>query len=424
MKQPLAGWDLATWRISQSDPSKVANIVSVVEVSGLISRELLTSRLTRSLSNFPLLRMAVFDDDGIYLRELIDLKPHEFIQVSNEDVETVVERLARKRVGIGERLWEVVLVHRSAKSYIISSIHHAVADGNSAMLMMNSLFDGNQFLERSPKSSTDQKENDLFEIFKSSAGSIVARLVSDPAGLAQDATSILKSATRLLATNAEGKTKTVSNNFSHQFFRIDKTKLRSVASSYQVSNHDLMTAISVLAFCEYQIQKNLDSKFVTVNVPIAMNLDDAVENKLVVARIEIPTKHESIQSLILGCRDALKKWRNEPALVLASRMVELANFLPLEFITESLNKSDITVSSLAGTSQIIRMAGYEITGVWPVMPPVGAAINFTSLGLNNQTHLGITIDRAAIDDLDVWRSSWAFAIKTVLGFDIFEQIFE
>ena len=424
MTKQLAGWDLATWRVSQSDSSKVANIVSVVEISGVISRELLLTRIKKTLEYFPILRMGVFENDGIHLEELPEINFRDAFTVSTDTLGEIIHRLSKKQVGTGDCLWEIVLVQQLDKSFLIGAIHHAIADGNSAMAIMNSLFDGYQPVHFSFEEPFEKSENDFFENLKTTTGTLISRLVSDPAGLAEDATAMLKSATRLLISNAENLNRKSSSNFVHQFFKIEKMQLKKVASPLHVSVHDVITAISVLAFIEYTKVKNISKESVIVNVPVAMNLNDAVANKLIVARIDVPTKFESISELIYGCRDSLKKWRQEPALSLASGFVEIANQLPLKVITDNLNKSDLTVSSLAGTSQTLRLAGYEINAVWPVMSPVGAAINFTSLLMNNHLHLGITIDRAAIEDLELWQASWSWASKTVLGLEIFEQIFE
>lgn len=169
---------------------------------------------------------------------------------------------------------------------------------------------------------------------------------------------------------------------------------------------------------------NSTTSSVTINVPVAMNMSDAVANKLVVARINISNQLEATQELIQNCNSQLKKWRNEPALSLASTFIDFANFLPINLITDNLNKSDLTVSSLAGTPETLRIAGYEISAVWPVMPPVGAAINFTSLTLGKHLHLGVTIDRAAVVDLQLWQESWRSATIKLLNAEIFEQIFE
>jgi hypothetical protein len=289
---------------------------------------------------------------------------------------------------------------------------------------MNSLFDGQQLRDSQPLSSGSDQKADIFEDLKATSSSLVNRMTKDPAGLAEDATLLMKSMARLLTSSVERKSRLSSNDFTHQFFKFEKDKLRAVSSSLQVSIHDVITSIAALSFFNYQKAINGTTSSVTINIPVAMNLSEAVANKLVVARINISNEFESIQELIQNCNLQLKKWRNEPALSLASTFIDFANFLPINLITENLNKSDLTVSSLAGTSETLRIAGYEVRAVWPVMPPVGAAINFTSLTLGTQVHLGVTIDRAAVVDLQVWQESWRSAAIKVLNAEIFEQIFE
>lgn len=424
MSKQLSGWDLATWRISQSDPSKVANIVSVVEVSGIVSRGLLTTRVRKSIEYFPILRMGVFDDEGTHLKELPDEKLLNLISLSNEPIAKVVKSLSKKSTKNGEPLWEIVLVQHQFKSFLVARIHHAIADGNSAMRIMQSLFDGEQVKDPKQLSSGSGQTGDIFEDLKATSSLLVNRLTKDPVGLAEDVTLLMKSMARLLTLSVERTAKPSSNDFTHQFFKLEKEKLRAVSSSLHVSIHDVLTAVAALSFFNYQMATNSTTSSVTINVPVAMNMSDAVANKLVVARINISNQLEATQELIQNCNSQLKKWRNEPALSLASTFIDFANFLPINLITDNLNKSDLTVSSLAGTPETLRIAGYEISAVWPVMPPVGAAINFTSLTLGKHLHLGVTIDRAAVVDLQLWQESWRSATIKLLNAEIFEQIFE
>lgn len=422
MNRPLVGWDLATWRITQSEPGLSANVVAIAEISGRITPEQLYPRIENLLGAYPVLSMGVKDSIPIALEHLPNFSLEENVFDNDADVIDLAKNLSNRSVGYGECLWRLHVVQRASKTYLICSIHHAIADGNTAMMLLQMIFDDPQFPQ-----ITDSEQipnSDIYEELKSGAGKIINRITKDPVGLANDFNQMIQSLTRVIAFSSSSNNHESSSNLNAKFLKIDKRQLQNIVRGKRISNHDVLVAVVISTIQKYLAATKTHRNSIIANIPVAMNINDAAANKLIVARIDFSSETQSISQLMQTSREKLRTWRNEPSLSLASHLINATALIPIDIITKTLKNADATISTLVSSASQKRLLGFEIKGVWPLVPPIGAALNFTSVAIGEYVHIGLAIDSAAIKDFQVWQTAFDQTCVEVFGGKIFEQIFE
>ena len=200
--------------------------------------------------------------------------------------------------------------------------------------------------------------------------------------------------------------------------------MQNLVRGNQISNHDVLVALVINALQRYFKEDRANKKSIIANIPVAMNLDDAAANKLVVARIDFDSQLQSTTDLMKVSRQKLRNWRSEPSLALASQLINASQLVPIDWITKTLKTSDATISTLVGGPGTRRILGYELKGVWPLVPPIGAALNFTSVTVGDYVHIGLAIYSLVVENSQLWARSFEEASLEVFGAKIFEQIFE
>jgi hypothetical protein len=422
MNRPLVGWDLATWRITQSESSLAANVVAIAEIAGRVETSALIPRIAKLVEAYPILTMGVSEVVPVSLVSLPDFDFTKYVFVSGQDVVGIASDLSNLQIGPNECLWRLHLIHRNSKTYLICAIHHAIADGNTAMMLLQTLFDDPQF----PSEQTWQPhaEKDIYEDIKAGAGKLVGRLTRDPVGLASDLNVMIQSLTRLVSFSNSATDRKTSSDLRATFLKIDKRQMQNLVRGNQISNHDVLVALVINALQRYFKEDRANKKSIIANIPVAMNLDDAAANKLVVARIDFDSQLQSTTDLMKVSRQKLRNWRSEPSLALASQLINASQLVPIDWITKTLKTSDATISTLVGGPGTRRILGYELKGVWPLVPPIGAALNFTSVTVGDYVHIGLAIDSLVVENSQLWARSFEEASLEVFGAKIFEQIFE
>lgn len=422
MNRPLVGWDLATWRITQSDPGLSANVVAVAEIAGWVEKSHLLPRIELLLETYPVLKMGVKDSLPIELDFLPNFKPEQYVYDESVNILELAANLSRMQIGYDECLWRLHVVHRNSKTYLVTAIHHAIADGNTAMVFLQTLLDEPQF----PEIQSGQKSNDIdvYEELKQGAGKIVNRLTRDPVGLAKDLSQMLQSVNRIISLDISDRISVEDSNLTAKLYKLDKRQLQNFVKGKGISNHDVMAGVIVSSLQKYFEVDKLGRKNLVVNIPVAMNLDDAVSNKLVVARIDFEIEPQPVTAVMQYSREKLRNWRKEPGLSIAAHLINASALIPIDLITKAIKNADATISTLVGGATSKRMFGFEVKAVWPLVPPIGAGLNFTSVAMGEYVYAGITIDNAKISDLDRWQRVFEQTYFEVFGTKIFEQIFE
>lgn len=389
MNQPLVGWDLATWRVSQSEAGFNPNIICIAEISGEVPLDEIRRRANQ-LSNLDGRLQSVIVNNELVRLENLDLSDAVFHVESS--VRDLVQKFLKQTFSDGERLWSIGVIYSKNQTFLVSLVHHAIADGNKALNYLLSLFDNFEFKIESEKQipiHNEDSKSSQFEI-----GKFVRRFASDPVGLITDINALITSSGKMLPdlfSQSQSKLK-LEANYEIVGLKVSTSKLNELAELHSVKSHDVLMAMAISIFDNLGVQIQPKDRELVVNVPVAFNAGPMVANQILVARLRFPQDSSIFEEIMKKSRQKLQDWRREPALKLAPRILNLVNVVSDGNLCTVVANSDMTVSSLKTESSKGSIACHEVLAIWPVVNPLGAAMNFTALVGKQDTNIGICID--------------------------------
>lgn len=395
----LSGWDLATWRLAAADPVLNSTMVGVLEVAGPVDYSTLLMRTTLAAANSEQLRSVLRDSpDSVPLLEILrelDVRPCMKLLPLGTDVVAAATAAAKRPFAYGEPLWRLRVLAAGERTYFICAMHHAIADGSGALKLMSTLIDG---APSRPAAASGQPSPALD--VQESVRALLTRLVSDPLGLVADSSKVARSLMKLLGSSHASDPAVAGRSTDFGAAWIDVGPVSRPARA-----HHQIVAASVAAFAAIADARGSKATQVTVNVPIA-NASGG-NNQVVVARLALPVADTPV--VIEESHEQLKSWRAEPALLMADQLAEFAAQLPVEFLSAQIRNADLTVSTMPPVMGGLRVAGKPVDGIWPLVPPIGAAANVTTLPYGQRLLVGTTYDRAALSH------DWPGQLRAELG---------
>jgi len=311
---PLTGWDLAAWRMGQSDPALRSTVVGIIEIAGAGDVSVLTSRIRAAVAAHRVLRSVVRDGaNGPELIEVEDFVAASCVEVlaGSATVRDVASAAAHLDFGYDEPLWKVFIIP-GLTTYVIAALNHSIADGNGALAMTGFLIDEMQG-SATEEPTGSPEVSDPLDNLKRALLPLVMRAVTDPKSLVADATVLMRSINTVLdQRSSDSGLQERGATFSSSWFRIPKSAVRAVTAGYGVSSHDALVAMAALSYREYHVRMGFGLSSISVNVPVAMSLADAVSNRMVVARLMLDLDSADTVSMLQQSRNALSEWRSSP----------------------------------------------------------------------------------------------------------------
>jgi len=108
-------------------------------------------------------------------------------------------------------------------------------------------------------------------------------------------------------------------------------------------------------------------------------------------------------------RELIRSQRDEPALAATEAIAGILNRLPTSLTTQlfgsMLKGIDFVTSNVPGVPIPIYLAGAKVEANFAFGPLAGAATNITLLSYQDELHIGVNMDPAAIPDSDVFMAS-------------------
>ena len=172
-----------------------------------------------------------------------------------------------------------------------------------------------------------------------------------------------------------------------------------------------MCSSDLRAMWLYHSQQNLALEKVRINVPVALSVEQAAANRMIVARLEMDLADPQPAALMRQSNERLHEWRSQPALAVASELVEASRLIPTAVLASVVKKADATISSLRGVARLGTIGGHHVSGIWPLVAPIGAAVSVTSVGVGQEVSMCVTHDTAAVRD----ESLWAFCLGRAMS---------
>ena len=401
----LAGWDLAAWRMAKTDPALRSTVVGVVELSGQVPTEAILERIHRVVGHESVLRSIIVEDDsGAYIREVseIDTKNHVSAPPTVIDVSRALSEFAARDFDSRYPLWRTLILHTGLHTYVATAFHHAIADGQAAMVMLSQLLDEPPVLPE-PVQAPPRSQPQEPKSFQESAMPVLQRLLKDPLGLSGDLTRLVQSLNSVLQVPSM----TLAPNRSGQFhfaaweFDRDQTAL---------SVHDALVAVAVDGW-----HSKTKNNTVIANIPVA-GFDVGGVNRFMIARLRLHARPHRPTDVINESRNALREWRSEPAAALLPMLLNASQFIPANLLGNAMKQGDVTVSTVRGTSSRGSIGGVDVTRVIPMVSPIGVGINVTSAILGNRVLIGVTADTAVFESRSELITVFDVAFGRIFGF--------
>lgn len=421
---PLLGWDLAAWRLAAADPSLRSTVVGIIEIAGSVDGESLLRRLNRAVASESVLRSRIVTSTGgPALQEMSDFDVMSVVNFFSTDVsvQTVAHDMARESFEAPLPLWRLACVTKNDSTFIIAALHHAISDGNGALILAGHLFDESLVIppEEDPHQSvSEESQSATATPLQQALVRTLERAIRDPQGLARDVTSMLKSISGLIEVPRSSHATEMSERgpeFSYSLFRISKKQVRAAIAGQGVSQHDALVASVAKALYLYHSARGQSLEKIRINVPVALDAQAVAANNLVVARLEIDIDESSVAQLMQRSNAALRSWRQQPALQVAQELVEASRLIPTHILAAAIKKADATISTMRGLPRMGHVFGSPVVGIWPLVAPVGAAVSVTSMGTGLDIAMCVSVDEAAVSDVALWNSCLATSMSEAAG---------
>jgi hypothetical protein len=132
-------------------------------------------------------------------------------------------------------------------------------------------------------------------------------------------------------------------------------------------------------------------------------------NQFVPARFEVPISEVDPVARMRSLRELIRTQRDEPALAATEAIAGVLNRLPTSLTTQlfgsMLKGIDFVTSNVPGAPIPVYLAGAKLEANFAFGPLAGSAVNMTLLSYQDELHIGVNMDPAAIPDTDVFMAS-------------------
>ena len=448
----MSGWDFATWRAASDDPVMRSTIIGLLVTESAPDFATLRDRFDRASRQATVLRQKViegplgYEAPRMVIDRDFDLDFHlrRFRMPARSNWTDVLDEARRQSMTDFDRdrpLWRVTVLEGlpDGKAVVIVKLHHAIADGQGAVMLGAVLFDFSADTPDLGPMPDEPVAPDLGDagfvdaMVRDNLG-WVARTASDvvrglaPASLAamKDPGAMMQ---RMLRTTGSilrftkiplGPLSPLmierSINYHFDTFDLSFRDIRSAAKANDGTANDVFLTAIADGLGEYHRRMGKPVDKLRVNMPISLRTPDSdLDNAVTIARFELPVAGVDVGHIMSEVGATVTKWRHEPALEYMNEIAELSRLIPTELISAVAQASDVTASNVPGVPVPVWLAGAQVTRMYPLVATLGAAVNVTMLTYNGTASVGISSDDAAVDDRQELVRCLRQGFRTVTG---------
>ncbi|MAT61743.1 MAG: hypothetical protein CMH41_08910, partial [Micrococcales bacterium] len=453
--QQLTGFDAATWRTATADRGMRSTVVGVLLLSSQPDWRRLRARFDRLTRMVPILRQRpLFGAVGVSSPRMaidpafdLDIHLRRFRLAPGGDWDDILaeaRRMSLTDFDHARPLWEAVLIDGLPydQSALIFKLHHAIADGQGAVLIGLNLFeftpDGNPDEPEAPpapigadvshtsvsKANIQDNVTRFFD-FAVKGAKIMADFavgsVKSPTetwGEAVDMASSIGKFTAVPESSLSPLMNRRSDLYRFAAFELPFSRMKEVSKSSGDTVNDLFLGAVTTGLDLYHKRHDSQAQQLRFNIPISLRgtvKDGSSSNAVTIARIELPVSGVSVAERIEAAHEEVRRWREEPALSLVNPLAEASWVLPVPMIASVARASDITVSNVPGPPVPIYVGGAKMIGNWPLVPTVGAAANITLTTYDGTAFVGISADQSSVADIENFIDDLRSGFNEVLG---------
>ncbi len=433
----MKGFDFATWRSASDDPVMRSAIIGLFVTETAPDWERLIDRFDRTSRINTVLRQKVIDQGGLTTPRLIfdanfDLTFHmrRFKMPAGSTWRDVLEDARRQSMTDFDRdrpLWRLTVLEGlpGGKAAVILKLHHAIADGQGAMLLGANLFDftpeGEDLGEMKPAPKGEELDRAGFaEAIVRDKFGWIARSTNDfiqgvgpmsivalrhPADTASRIARTVGSVARFTKIPMGPLSPVMTErsiNYHFGTFDVPFDQMRAVGKDAGHTVNDVFLAAVGDGLGVYHKKMGHPVTKLRINMPVSTRTADSGSGNAVnIARFEMPISIKDTRALMDQVSVMVAKIREEPALAFADQLGEISRFIPSDILSAAAQASDVTASNVPGIPFPAWLAGARIERMYPLVATIGAAVNVTMLTYNGIASVGVSTDDAAVEDPDI-----------------------
>jgi hypothetical protein len=184
--------------------------------------------------------------------------------------------------------------------------------------------------------------------------------------------------------------------------------LRGAAAEAEGTINDVFVAALAGGLHRYHLKHGHDVDALRLTLPVSLRRpgDPLGGNRFTPVRFALPIAEPDPQARIRQIGVLCRKWRHEPALPLTDGIATVLSLLPgslTAMVMGSLLKgTDVVATNVPGVPQRCYIAGAELTREYAFAPLSGAAINAALISHAGTACVGVTMDRSAVTDPDLF----------------------
>ena len=341
-------------------------------------------------------------------------------------------------------LWEAMLIdnvkHPEGKFAFMMRMHHAIADGMGAVQLFLSLFDTQadgtprDFLDppiAQPMSWLARAKADLRDSLPDAkrlatgAAKVALAHLTSPLSQWREDKALLESVQRLYGTKgAPGSPLLAERSMSRQFLAWDfpfppfKQALKNLGWSV---NDGYLTALTLgLKRYHEELHCPIDTMPLTIPVNVRRGGEDeqTAGNHIAPVKLALPMGLEDPHEIAANIGDKVRSAIQEPALGLMSSVAPTIKGAPqfvVDKIADAMAQVDIQASNVPGYPFAPYLAGSKIVRSYPFAPLPGVAAMVALYTQNDVAHIGIQLDKTAIEDTERFERCLKAAFDEVIA---------
>lgn len=444
--------DAFSWYM-ESDPALRATVVAVAWLDRSPDWDTLVDRLERATRLVPIFRRRPVEPPGRLATPRWELDPDFDLSWHLRRVATPVPHtsatvleMARLDAMTGfdtaHPLWEFTLVEglEDGGAAMVMKLHHSLTDGIGGMQLLLSLFD----------TTSESPTRGMLPVLPGepahgTAELVVASLLHEgrkAIGVARhQASAALPSAWRTgrhpvrsslsaletmcsVGRSVAPVSRTLSPVMRARSLRrrlgmlevgLDDLKKASATAGGSV-NDGFMAAVTG-GFRRYHELHGRPVEELRVTLPISIRTaeDPAGGNRITLERFTVPVGLADPTARIRAIGERCRCARNERSVPHSNTIAGALNLLPPGAVGSMLKHVDFLASNVPGLEFPLYLAGARMTRYVPFGPTLGAAANITLLSYDHKCGVGVTVDAAAVPDIEVFMDCLTGGFEEILA---------
>ena len=443
--------DAFSWYM-ESDPALRATIVAVAWLDRSPDWAALFDRLERATRLVPIFRRRPVEPPGRLATPRWTLDPEFDLTRHLQRVgtpaphtpDTVIDmarRAAMASFDTAHPLWEFTLVEEltGGGAALVMKLHHSLTDGIGGMHLLLSLFDTSSDppSQGAQPEAPDETTGGTSELVSASVlhqsrmiGGFVRhqartalpslwRSGRHPVRSARDAIETMRSVARTVAPVSHTLSPIMTGRGLGRrlaMLEVDLDDLKRASAAGGGSVNDGFLAAVTAGFRRYHEHhgQTVDELRVTLPISIRVPEDPAAGNRITLARFKVPVGLADPMARIKAIGARCRRARSEPSISHANTIAGALNLLPPQVVGSMLKHVDFLASNVPGIAFPVYLAGARMTAYVPFGPTLGASANITLLSYDGTCEIGVTVDTAAVPDIEIFMGCLAEGFEEVL----------